>query len=283
MQHFDKATTERIRHELPDFYTATLFAPKRKRLALLSLYSFHAELARIATSVSEPMLGEIKLQWWRDALQNAEQKVQIGHPVADNFAKVIKNYNIPKVHIANMIDARSFDLSDEPMPDEQSLKIYLNKTYGGLFLISAYILKQNFEDRKRLEKAGYMAGFAYGLTELLCTLPFQAARMRLSLPLSCLEDDSFSINQIHTEYGERFLKKAITFFEQDIKRDFKDLQNTLSEFPEHIIPAFLPACLVTIYLKQIVQKNHNPTSDIIRINPLQRLFKYWSMCAFGSI
>ena len=51
-----------------DRYISALLAPADRRLDLMTLYAFDAELARIATTVSEPLLGEIRLQWWRDAL-----------------------------------------------------------------------------------------------------------------------------------------------------------------------------------------------------------------------
>ncbi len=58
-----------VRENDPDRFFCTLFAPPAKREALFALYAFNHELARVAESVSEPMLGEIRLQWWREALR----------------------------------------------------------------------------------------------------------------------------------------------------------------------------------------------------------------------
>ena len=51
-----------------DRYLADLFAPEAARPHLFALHAFNARLRGSATASSEPTLGEIRLQWWRDAL-----------------------------------------------------------------------------------------------------------------------------------------------------------------------------------------------------------------------
>ena len=57
----------------PDRALAALFAPRETRADLLALYAFNVELARIAEQVTEPELGAIRLQWWREALARASE------------------------------------------------------------------------------------------------------------------------------------------------------------------------------------------------------------------
>ena len=51
-----------------DLYLCHLFTPADKRLRMLALYAAYTEIARIPSEVSEPMVGAIRLQWWRDVL-----------------------------------------------------------------------------------------------------------------------------------------------------------------------------------------------------------------------
>lgn len=51
----------------PDRWLTTLFAPDASRPGLFALYAFNAEIARARESVSQPMIGQIRLQWWREA------------------------------------------------------------------------------------------------------------------------------------------------------------------------------------------------------------------------
>ena len=63
---------ETVRAHNPDRYLTALMAPRRVRGSLMALYAFNAELARIPALVSEPALGEIRLQWWRDAVDHMD-------------------------------------------------------------------------------------------------------------------------------------------------------------------------------------------------------------------
>ena len=65
------------------------------RDALIALAAFSAEIEKIALQVTEPHLGEIRMQWWRDALGDAAQSQKTGHPVADAFADAVRGYALP--------------------------------------------------------------------------------------------------------------------------------------------------------------------------------------------
>ena len=80
----------------PDRYLTARLAPKPSRPALITLYAFNAELARICDAVSEPALGEIRLQWWRDALDGADTDVKTGAPLADALMQTIRAHELPK-------------------------------------------------------------------------------------------------------------------------------------------------------------------------------------------
>ena len=62
------ACAELVRRDDPDRYFCDLMAPPTCRERLLALHAFELELARIPDRVSEPMLGAIRLQWWRESL-----------------------------------------------------------------------------------------------------------------------------------------------------------------------------------------------------------------------
>jgi phytoene synthase len=49
-----------------DRFLTTLFAPAEHRNALIALYAFNVEIARVREVVREALAGEIRLQWWSD-------------------------------------------------------------------------------------------------------------------------------------------------------------------------------------------------------------------------
>ena len=100
--------------------TRTAFLPRcsrrqKYRRALYALYAFNLEVARIRELAREPMPGEIRLQWWRDVLRGAGQGEVDAHPVAAALRDVVVRYRLPPAALADLIDARTFDLYDEPM------------------------------------------------------------------------------------------------------------------------------------------------------------------------
>ena len=115
----------------PDRYASALFAPRPAREPLFALYALNVELARAAEQVSEPQLGEIRLQWWREALDRAAAGEDTGNPIADAVGSVARRYALSGDSLAGLIDARSFDVSVKIMPDTAALDDYLGPEMRG--------------------------------------------------------------------------------------------------------------------------------------------------------
>ena len=60
-----------VRRHDRDRYQTALFAPADRREALFALYAFNYEIARVRETVTQPMLGQIRLQWWREVVEAA--------------------------------------------------------------------------------------------------------------------------------------------------------------------------------------------------------------------
>ena len=119
-----------------DRYVADLFAPDPFRKHLFALHAFSVEVARVREAVSDPMLGEIRLQWWRDTITNGTG----GHPVAAAINATINKFALPKDAFLRLIDARIFDLYDDPMPSLLDLEGYAGDTTSSLIQLASIIL-----------------------------------------------------------------------------------------------------------------------------------------------
>src|SRR5215218_8756943 len=106
---------ELVREGDKDRFLATLFAPQKYRRALHALYAFNLEIAKVRETAHEPMPGEIRLQWWRDVLGGAGRGEVSAHPVASALRETIVRYSLPPKMLEDLIDARTFDLYDDPM------------------------------------------------------------------------------------------------------------------------------------------------------------------------
>jgi len=164
-----------------DRYIADLLAPEPFRKHLFALHAFNAEVARVRDVVSDPMLGEIRLQWWRDAIVNGAGG---GHPVATALNATIARFGLPKDAFQRLIDARLFDLYDDPMPSLNDLEGYAGDTSSSLIQLAAIVLAGG-QDPGTAEAAGH-AGVAYALTGIMRALPIHARRGQLFLPMGMI-------------------------------------------------------------------------------------------------
>ena len=90
---------------------------------LMALTAFNVEVAQIADRVSEPGLGEIRLQWWRDALDALQAGEETDNPIADALSGIVAEQANMVPLLKGLIDARSFDIAGGQMPDMPALRL----------------------------------------------------------------------------------------------------------------------------------------------------------------
>jgi len=166
-----------LRAEDHDRYFAALFAPSEIREKIIALYCFHIELAKTAEAVSEVMLGEIRLQWWREALDLITEGHVREHPVVAGLSALDLGADLRR-ELDMMIDSRGDDLEAEGPQSRQAFKDYLDKTGGALMRAAGMIAKLPEDQVHTLGKAGYV----HALTGVLRALEFHAGLGHASLP-----------------------------------------------------------------------------------------------------
>ena len=261
----------------PDRYASALFAPRPAREPLFALYAFNVELARAAEQVSEPQLGEIRLQWWRDALDRAFTGEATGHPVADAVGSAARRYALSRDSLVGLIDARSFDVSVKIMPDAAALDDYLCKTAGALFRLAAEVAAPH--RTTGIEPAVRAAGIAYGLTGLMRALPVHASLGRVDLPAETLLRHGASPEQILAGQTSRGLTDVLAEFRETARVALKSARAHVAALPREARKAFLPLALVDPYLSAL--RKVDPLRQIAEINPLYRLWRL-STCRFPA-
>ena len=165
-----------------DRYFSTLVLPVSARPAITALYGFSAEIAAVRERAHEPAPGEIRLQWWRDALQGQGHGEVRQNPLADALLSAIEEYHLPTAPLVRLIEARRFDLYQDPMPDVPTFEGYAGETVSVLFQLAAMVLNGG-ETIEAGDAAGHL-GVAQALTGHLRAFGYNASRGRVFLPLS---------------------------------------------------------------------------------------------------
>ncbi|MDE2133609.1 MAG: squalene/phytoene synthase family protein [Alphaproteobacteria bacterium] len=213
------ACEEIVHRRDPDRYFSALFAPAGKRPFLFALYAFNYELARVAETAREPMLADIRLAWWREAVEGARAGKPRDHPVVQALAETLAANNLPAAWFERLIEARAFDASADTFADMAALEAYADATSGNLMRLAARVLSAEADGPAR------QAGIAYALAGLLRSIPFHAARDKRFLPDGLLGD------------ARRRTRHHLTAARK-------------IAMPAEALPAFLPAALVPLYLKR---------------------------------
>lgn len=160
----------------PDRFLATMAAPPAARGSLFTLYAFNLEVARAPWVTKEPLLAQMRLQFWRDVVEGAGIEAAPAHEVAGPLAALIVEKQLPRAVLLALIAAREADLERAPFADEAVLWTYLEATSGGLMQLCVRALGGAGDDLAR------DLGAAQGLANYLMAVPALEAAGRLPLP-----------------------------------------------------------------------------------------------------
>lgn len=252
---------ELVRRADPDRYFSALFAPADKRAALMALYAFNVEIARVANTVREPMMGEIRLEWWRETLAGARQGMPRNHDVARALTELFLATDLPAEPFEAMIAARGFDSSADTFADRAAVEAHCDATSGNLMRLAARIL--GVPD----DKLARDAGVAYALAGILRSLPHNAARHKSFLPQSLMQAVGLTKEQFFAGADRDKLKAIVAQMALWAGEHCKAAHAI--RVSRETLPAYLPAALVPMFLKRVTKRGSDPLRHVHEV-PIHR-------------
>ena len=264
-----------------DRYLTALFAPAGRRDDLLALAAFNLEIARAREQVREPMLGLIRLQWWRETLDSIFAGGLVRkHPVAEALAETIKNHSLPRELFDRMIATRERDMEAMPNGDMGALEAYARETCAPLFLLMALVLVGASKANDRTA-ALTDAGTGYALTGLLRALPFHATSARIYLPRDRVQAASLS----EQDLARRDPSPARAAIVKEIAvnaRAFLDrARPALKALPRDGAPLRLSCALARWHLDRLVAAGYEPHAPTEQSTPPWMVWQlgWWRLTA----
>lgn len=229
---------ELVRAADRDRYLAALYAPEDRRADLLALYAFNAEISGIRDRVSQALPGEIRLQWWRDLIAAKDADAGAGHPVAEALLAAIERHRLPREALQNYLDARIFDLYDDPMPTRGDLEGYCGETAAAILQLSSLVLDAEAAVRTA-ELAGH-AGCAQAITGLLRLLPLHRRRGQCYVPKDLLAAAGTSPEEFLAGDGGPNVQRAVDAMIALAREHLTAFERGAAGLPPSLRPAFLP-------------------------------------------
>jgi phytoene synthase len=234
-------------------YWASLYAPADRRGALYALYAFNLELAAVRERAREPMAGEIRLQWWREVLQGERNGEAAAHPIAAALTASLQKNGLSAAPLLGLIEARSFDLYDDPMPNLAAFEAYAAATAGVLFDTAARILGAATAD-----DLGRHAGLAQGYVSILTGFPRHAARGQLYIPAEVLDRHGVDRDGMFTGKASFELRAALAELRLHARRHLAAADSLRPSLSQNVLPAFLPAALIRPTLTRMEKRSYQP-------------------------
>lgn len=258
-------------------YLSALLAPRHVRDDLVVLAAFVGEMARIPFLVSEPTLGDIRLQWWRDWLEGLgrqETTITTGNQLADAFAQVIKRHDLPLDQLEALLEARGDDGYPNIQRNQSAYNAYLRATTGTAFSMATRIC--GIDATPTFNSLIENATQAVGTVAVLRRLPHHVSRGQWPLPIS---NDSATVStQQETLSPDDFIDNSASERQASILsaiqsakaacRRAKSQMRAASKAERGII---LELALVEPYLRVLDDPKFDPTRQVAEISPLAKV------------
>jgi NADH dehydrogenase [ubiquinone] 1 alpha subcomplex assembly factor 6 len=256
-----------------DRYQTALFAPAERREALFALYAFNYEIARVRESVTQPMLGQIRLQWWREAIDAAYGSAPLRqHEVVEALAAMIRQHAPRRDLFDRLIDTRERDLADEPPVDMAALVDYADGTSGVLLQAAVEVLGVS---NPAAREAAREVGVAYALAGLIRAMPFHARAGRSYIPADVAHHAGLDLEAYARLRDSAPLRAVTATMAKAVAAHLQVAREQLPRMPRDARAALLPAVIASRFLIRLARAGHNPFAPALAdADPVQswRLF-----------
>jgi 15-cis-phytoene synthase len=261
---------ELVRAADHDRFLGSLFAPAEHRGALHALYAFNVEVARVREVAREPLPGEIRLQWWSEVIDGERAEEANANPVAAALLAIIGRYRLPVIKLKALIDARHFDLYDDPMARLGDLEAYAQQTSSALLAIAAQILAG--AEAEGIEAAAEPAGIAYAIAGLVRAFPLHATRHQLYVPLDVIERHGVERQDIFAGRSSKNLRAAFAELQDIARNHLRAAHHNVAFLSAAALPAFLLIALVRPMLDRLARCDPFTPAEL---SPWRRQWLIW--------
>ena len=255
------------RHDRDRFQTA-LFAPAEPREALFALYAFNYEIARVREVVREPMLGQIRLQWWREVIHAAYAgEPPRRHETVLELNAAIRDHSLNRADLDRLIDTRERDFEPEPPPSLAALEDYAEGSSATLVRLALQLLGA---DPAATAAASRSIGIGYALAGLLRAMPFHAAAGRSCVPADIAARTGVDPRDYAARRGSPAIRDAAAEIAAAAEGHLRAARANRPTVPRAAAAAALPAVIAERYLKRLRRAGSDPFAPQLALpDPLQ--------------
>jgi len=253
----------------PDRFLLAVVAPAEARPALFALYAFNAEVAKTREVVSEAMLGDIRLQWWREAIEECYVGRGRRHEVVRPLAQAIAERAPDRALFDALIDARARDLDESPIESVDAFEAYAEATSGGLIRLAAQML--GADETAESAAAARRVGIAYALVGQIRALPYSLPHRRTLLPRAPLRAAGADERALYKAKPDPKIAAGVHDLLDQAEAHLSAARALRAAVPKAATPAFLAARLASAYIRQLRRVGGDPFDGRLERRPPTRI------------
>lgn len=270
----DASLSAEVRRHDYDRYLCTLFAPRERRADLIVLLAFNLELARLRERVSEPVLGQIRLTWWHETIEDIFDGRPRQHPIAKSLARLVGDHGLTRQTFVEMIHSRTKEFDEDGFADINELELFAERTSGSLHRIGLEVL--GVKQAEAIEAARHV-GLAWALVGFCRSVPYHSHLRRLYLPRDLLASANISPNSMTAMTDGLRLKPVIDAVDTLAMEHLTAARLLKPHVPQSALPVLLPAILAANYSRDLRRRDCDPFALPEEANPtLRQLRLIWA-------
>lgn len=262
-----------------DRYLASLYVPADLRPFVFAVYAFNCEIASIREQITNPLIGEIRLQYWTDLLdKKGETESRILPPVAQAVLETIRLCHLSVKDFLVLIEARRFDLYDEPMQSFSDLETYCERTVSTLFRLVGQILTSSKQGGLSdvFQSYSRQAGICFGITGILRAFPWSLRKKQFFIPSDILSRYDLDLSDLLNGVKTDKIRAVIQMIAGDTQTCLNTCSSSYGQLSAAEKTALLPLSLLPSYLYSLMEKKYDPYQSRVDLPFWKRHLLLWN-------
>ena len=206
--------------------------------------------------VREPLAGELRLQWWTDAIEGEARGDVRGHPVAAALIDAIRRAPLPRAVLTALLEARRIDLYDDPLGSLADYAARAEAIEGARIALGAQALMGRRDPA--VEEAARHAGRAVAVTDTLRAFTSPATPLHMTVPLDLLRAENIGAAEVLVRRDSPAIRAALASLAAYAQGELAALRALRRSIDPAAAPAFLDANLAIPVLKRAIRHDTDP-------------------------
>ncbi|KAL5022784.1 hypothetical protein ScPMuIL_001939 [Solemya velum] len=236
-------------------FLSSLLYPESVRTTSFAVRAFNIELAQIRDVVSDKQRGLMRMQFWKDTLNQIYQGVPPKSPIAMELHRVIQRHNLTKQWFTRLIEARAEHLDKDRFQKLSEVEEYADRSVSPVL----YILLESLGIKNvHADHAASHIGRSQGLVTLLRSTPFHASQGRVYFPIELLVKHDVSEEDVLRRKQTKGLTDLVYDVACSANQHLDTARKLKKDVPKEAIIVFLNTVMCEWYLKKIQKVDFDP-------------------------